>query len=107
MSSPENARLFFLQYVKTINEEKDRPSFYNTLTANCTNVIWKHASILKDRVPFSWKLLASGYTPEYLYQMGRLDTSRPFAELTQQGYINPVAQALGDATDFSRRIRAE
>ena len=107
MSSPETARKFFLKYVETINEEKDRPSFYNTLTANCTNVIWKHASVLQDRVPFSWKLLASGYTTEYLYEMGRLDTSLPFAELTRQGYINPVAQALGDATDFSQGIRAE
>jgi hypothetical protein len=93
--------------VKTINEEKDRPSFYNTLTANCTNVIWKHASIFPGRIPFSWKLLASGYTTEYLYEMGRLDTSLPFAELTQRGYINPVAQALGDAADFSQSIRTE
>jgi hypothetical protein len=107
MVSPENVRLFFLQYVKTINEEKERPSFYNTLTANCTNVIWKHASIFPDRPPFSWKLLASGYSSEYLYEMGRLDTSLPFAELTRQGYINPVAQALGDSTDFSQRIRTE
>ena len=106
-ASPETARKFFLQYVKTINEEKDRPSFYNTLTANCTNVIWKHASIFPDRVPFSWKLLASGYTSEYLYEMGRLDTSLPFGELTQQGHINPVAQALSDDTDFSQGIRAE
>jgi len=107
LASPESVRQFFLQYVKTINEEKDRPSFYNTLTANCTNVIWKHASIFPGRVPFSWKLLASGYTPEYLYEMGRLDTSLPFAELTLRGYINPVALALGDGTDFSQRIRTE
>ena len=104
--SPELARQFFLEYVKTINEEKDHPSFYNTLTANCTNVIWMHAQVNPDRVPFSWKMLASGYAPEYLYDMGRLDTSVPFAELTQQGYVNPDAQALGDAPDFSQRIRA-
>jgi hypothetical protein len=105
--SSEQIRQFFLEYVKTINEEKDRPSFYNTLTANCTNVIWKHAHVFPERIPFSWKLLASGYAAEYLYEMGRLDTSLPFAELTGQGYINPVAQALGDATDFSQRIRTE
>jgi hypothetical protein len=104
---PESVRQFFLEYVKTINEEKERPSFYNTLTANCTNVVWKHAHIFPERIPFSWKLLASGYTTEYLYEMGRLDTSLPFAELTQRGYINPVAQTLDDATDFSQRIRSE
>jgi hypothetical protein len=104
---PEAVRQFFLEYVKTINEEKERPSFYNTLTANCTNVIWKHAHIFPERIPFSWKLLASGYTAEYLYEKDRLDTSLPFAELTQRGYVNPVAQALGDGIDFSQRIRAE
>lgn len=106
-ASPENIRRFFLEYVKTINREKDHPSFYNTLTANCTNVIWMHANAFPERVPFSWKLLASGYAPEYLYEKDRLDTSRPFAELTRQGYINPVAQELGDVADFSQRIRTE
>jgi hypothetical protein len=106
-ASPEQARQFFLEYVKTINEEKEHPSFYNTLTANCTNVIWKHAHVFPGRIPFSWKLLVSGYAPEYLYEMGQLDTSLPFDELTRQGYINPVAQALGEGTDFSQSIRAE
>jgi hypothetical protein len=103
--SAEIAKRFFLDYLKSINELKHRPRFYNTLTANCTNVIWLHAHVNPARVPFSWKVLASGYVPEYLYRMGRLDTSVPFPELTQRGYVNAVAQALGDAPDFSRRIR--
>jgi len=104
--TPESARRFFLQYVKTINEEKVRPSFYNTLTANCTNVIWMHAHVIPGRVPFSWKVLASGYAPGYLYEMGRLDTSVPFVELTRRAYVNPVAQAMGDVVDFSQQMRA-
>jgi hypothetical protein len=104
-SSPELARQFFLDYLQTINELRDRPQFYNTLTANCTNLIWHHARVSPERIPFSWKLLASGYTPEYLYDMGRLDTSTSFAELTRSAYVNPVAQELGDVVDFSRRIR--
>ena len=103
---PELARQFFLSYLKAINEAKVQPSFYNTLLSNCTNVIWAHAHINPERVPFSWKVLASGYTPEYLYEMGKLDNSVPFAELRLQGYVNPVAQALGDIPDFSQRIRA-
>ena len=103
--SSELARRFFLDYLQTINRLRDRPEFYNTLTANCTDLIWMHARVSPDRVPFSWKVLASGYAPEYLYDMGRLDTSTSFAELTRSVYVNPVAQALGDAPDFSRRIR--
>lgn len=106
--STESARRFFLDYLQTINEVRERPRFYNTLTSNCTNVIWMHSQVNPGHVPFSWKILASGYTPEYLYSQGKLDTSVPFAELTQQGYVNPVAQSLdlNDAPDFATRIRA-
>lgn len=104
--SPDNARRFFLDYINTINEVKARPRFYNTLTANCTNVIWMHARVNQERVAFSWKLLASGYAPEYLYDMGRLDTSIPFAELTRTGYINSIARGLDDVPNFAARIRA-
>jgi Domain of unknown function (DUF4105) len=61
--SPEMVRCFFLDYVQTINDIRERPRFYNTLTSNCTNVIWMHGLVNPGRVPFSWKILASGYTP--------------------------------------------
>ena len=103
--SRETARHFFLAYIDAINREYEQPEFYNTLFSNCTNVIWMHARVNPERVPFSWKILASGYAPEYLYEMGRLDTSVPFDELTLRGHVNPLARQLGDADDFSRRIR--
>lgn len=104
--SPDAARRFFLSYIEAINDLKERPRFYNTLTANCTNVIWMHAHVNPGRVPFSWKILASGYAPEYLYGKGRLDTAVPFDELRRRGHINRVARAADDAPDFSRKIRA-
>ncbi len=60
-----------------------------------------------QHVPFSWKILASGYVPEYLHEQGRLHTDGlPFAELQRQALLNLRAQAAGEADDFSRRIRA-
>jgi hypothetical protein len=73
--------------------------------SNCTNEIWMHSHVNPDRVPFSWKILASGYAAEYLYDMERLDTSLSFDELTRQGYVNPIAKKLGDTPDFAQRIR--
>ena len=32
----KNIRRLFLDYVKTINDLRERPQFYNTLTTNCT-----------------------------------------------------------------------
>jgi hypothetical protein len=103
--SVELGRDFFLEYIKSINGLVDHPRFYNTLMTNCTNAIWMNARINPDRVPVSWKLLASGYVPEYLYEMGRLDTSMPFEELKKGGYVNPIAQNADALSDFSRRIR--
>ncbi len=104
--STENARRVFLEYVKKINALKQRPEFYNTLTTNCTNTIWLHTRVNPGHLPFSWKLLLSGYLPEYLYEEGRLDPRLPFDELKRRSRINEQAQAADAAADFSQRIRA-
>ena len=46
------------------------PSFYNTLTTNCTTNIGINTHVDAGRVPVSWKILASGHVPEYLYEQG-------------------------------------
>jgi hypothetical protein len=53
-----------------------------------------------------WKILLSGYVPEYLYEHRRIDTSLPFAKLRQVSHINAAAHAADKAPDFSQRIRA-
>ena len=102
----ENGRRIFLEYMRDINELREHPRFYNTLTTNCTTMILAHAAVNPGSIPYSWKVLLSGYAPEYAYDMGRLDRSLPFEELKRRSYINPVAQAADQAPDFSRRIRA-
>ena len=104
-ASREVTRKFLLDYLDAVNRQREAPQFYNTLISNCTNVIWAHAHVNPDRVPFSWKILASGYVPEYLYENGRLDTSVSFADLSRRGHANPLVQATGIGDDFSRRLR--
>jgi hypothetical protein len=99
-------RRIFLDYMRDMNDLREHPRFYNTLTTNCTTMILAHAMVNPHHVPFSWKILLSGYAPEYVYDMGRFDRSLPFAELKRRGHINAVAQAADKAPDFSRRIRA-
>jgi len=103
----ENGRRMFLQYMHDINSLKARPRWYNTLTTNCTTAIWMASRVNPNHIPLSWKVLASGYVPEYLYEMGRLDNSVPFATLQRSAYINARAQAADKAEDFSHRIRAQ
>jgi hypothetical protein len=96
-----------MEYMNQVNALKARPEFYNTLTSNCTIDIWFNTLVNAEHLPFSWKILASGYLPEYLYEAGRLDTSTSFAELKQRARVNARAQAADAAADFSRRIRLE
>ena len=101
----ENGRRVFIEYMKQINGLTTRPDFYNTLINNCTTDIWYNSLVNAEHLPFSWKILASGYVPEYLYESGRLDTSVPFPELQRRAHVNARAQAAGIGPDFSRRIR--
>ena len=96
----------FLDYVRKINSLKTTPEFYNTLTTNCTTNIWMHTLVNAAHLRFSWKILASGYVPEYLYESGRLDTGVPFAELQRLSHVNARARAADKAADFSALIRA-
>jgi Domain of unknown function (DUF4105) len=88
----ENGRRVFLQYMRAINDLKAHPQFYNTLTTNCTNVILVNTRVNPDHLPFSWKILLSGYTPEYVYDAGRLDRGLSFEELRRRSHINAIAR---------------
>jgi len=106
-ASIEAKRRLFLQYMRRINALQMHPEFYNTLTTNCTTGIWMNSHINPGGVPLSWKILASGYVPEYLYEQGRLEaTGLSFPELQQRAHVNARAQGADKAADFSRQIRA-
>jgi hypothetical protein len=101
----KNMRRVFLDYVKTINDLHDSPRFYNTLTTNCTTNILFHSRVNPESPPLSWKILMSGYVPDYLYELGRINTSRPFAELERLSWVNERAHAADRDPAFSQRIR--
>jgi hypothetical protein len=100
-----NLRRVFLDYIKSMNDLRERPSYYNTLTTNCTTSILFHTRMNPESPPMSWKVLLSGYLPDYLYDLGRLDTARPFAELEKLSLVNGRAHAADRDPAFSQRIR--
>ena len=101
----ENIRRVFREYIRKMNALREHPEFYNTLTTNCTTAILTNTRVNPGSLPFSWKVLLSGYTPAYVYESGRLDQSLPFEELKRRSLVNAAAQAADQAPDFSRRIR--
>jgi hypothetical protein len=64
-----------------------------------------HSRVNPGDHSISWKILLSGYVPQFLYEKQAVDTSLPFDELKSRSRINAVARAADQAIDFSQRIR--
>jgi hypothetical protein len=101
----ENLRRVFLDYVQTMNEMREHPRFYNTLTTNCTTTVLMHSHVNPESPPWSWKALLSGYLPQYIYELGKLDRTLPFEELERRAWVNARAHAADRDPAFSQRIR--
>jgi hypothetical protein len=102
---PEQIRRIFLDYLRTVNEFRTDPQWYNALTSNCTTDIWKHITPYYPRAKFDWRILASGYADEMAYDLGVTDQSLPFAELRRRSRVNERAVAAGRDPGFSGLIR--
>lgn len=102
---PEEIRPVFLDYLREINALAESPRWYNTLTTNCTTAIVTHLRVNPGAAPMSWKVLLSGYAPEYAWERGALDTRMSFEELRRRSCVNDAARAAEMDPAFSRRIR--
>lgn len=102
---PEVARRILLEYVLDANALSTAPSFYNSITTNCTTTVVKLIRAAGDKIPFDWRLIVNGYLPEYLYEHGALDTRLPLEELKALAHIDKRARGVGLTPDYSRLIR--
>lgn len=101
----EAMRELFLAYVDTANDLIDTPRFYHTVTANCTTLVYQMVRAIVPGLPLDYRILLSGYLPEYLYDQGGLDTSVPLETLRERASIGPLDSPGDDPVAFSRRIR--
>ena len=106
-ATPAQARERFHEYLRTLNQMRGHPRWYNAITTNCTTTIRdQHPSA--ERMPWDWRILLNGKGDELMFERHTIATAGlPFAELKQRALINPAAQAANDAPDFSRRIRKD
>ncbi|MEA3522134.1 MAG: DUF4105 domain-containing protein, partial [Campylobacterota bacterium] len=107
-AKPEDMKKVFLNYIQKINELKNTPEFYNTLTTNCTTSIWNHSLVNYSDMKFNWEILLSGYTAKYLYENNLLKTyGLSFKELQKKAYINPLVEMKTINTSYSSSIRLQ
>ncbi|WP_043445721.1 DUF4105 domain-containing protein [Halotalea alkalilenta] len=105
----DDARALFLSYLDEARELRDAPRFYNTLTTNCTTLVFDMVKRIVPGLPKDIRLILSGYLPDYIYDLGGLPSGYTFEELKRLGRINQRAvdsdQGGRSSEDFSRAIR--
>jgi hypothetical protein len=98
-------RDLFLDSVRTLNDLKKRPRWYNVITNNCTTSYWAQTPT-ERRSPLDIRVLINGELDQLMYERGSfLMDDLPFAELREKAFINEAAQAAHEDPEFSKRIR--
>ena len=98
-------RSLLLAYVEEANGLADSPRFYNTITANCTTLIFVLARSIGARLPLDYRLLMTDRLPSYAFKIGGLWPGHTLPKLEEGGRIDQRARQAHRAVDFSQRIR--
>jgi hypothetical protein len=98
-------RSLFLGYVEQADNLLDAPRFYNTITVNCTTLVYHMMQRIVGYLPWSYRLLFTGYLPAYVYRVGGLDQRFTLEELRALGRITDRARQSDRSSTFSADIR--
>jgi hypothetical protein len=98
-------RSLFLGYIDEANTLVRTPRFYNTITVNCTTLVYQMMQRIVGYLPLSYRLIFSGYLPEYVYRVGGLDQRFSITELRALGRISERAKESDRSEAFSADIR--
>ncbi|MEW5836120.1 MAG: DUF4105 domain-containing protein [Pseudomonadota bacterium] len=99
-------RRLFLAYVEAANQLAQRPAFYNTVTSNCTTLVYRMARQINPGLPMDIRLLLTGHLQGYLRDHDAIDTREPEDVQRARARITGKARRVGPDEDFSRAIRA-
>ena len=102
----EQRQTLLLTYLDLGNRLAAKPQFYNTVTANCTSVVYRLVQVIKPDMPLDRRLLLSGQLPEYIDELGGLPGDLPMNERRQLAAITARAQTIGPDQDYSALIRS-
>ena len=98
-------RSLFLGYVEQADSLVNKPRFYNTITVNCTTLVYHMMKRIVGYLPWSYRLMFTGYLPAYVYQVGGLDQRYSLEELRALGRITDRAKRSDRSDTFSADIR--
>lgn len=93
------------EYVTLTDEVTLHPRWYNTLTTNCTTVIFYMAQRLDPKISPDWRILLPGKLPGYLREHDFVSRTVSLDTLVARARIYPRAKGEEPDPDFSQRIR--
>jgi hypothetical protein len=102
---PAYAQALLREYVVDANDLASRPRWYNTLTGNCTTLVFGMLRVIHPSLPLDYRVLLSGYLPNYAYDLGAIDTSMPFEGLRALARIHDKAVQVDTDPHFAAKIR--
>lgn len=103
--TPENAQLLLREYLAEANELATMPRFYNTLTSNCTTLVFDMVRVIHPGLPLDPRVILAGYLPNYAFAIGATDTSISFEKLRDLSRIHDKALSADADLNFSAKIR--
>ncbi len=107
VTPPLEVRSLFLNALAAANALHDRPRRYHSILHNCTSTLRRHANQVRPGSfpPFILADVMPGRSDLVLFRKGWIDTTVTEDELRPAHAIGERANAIGDAPDFSRRVR--
>jgi len=93
---PAAMRSLFIGYVEQADRLVNEPRFYNTITVNCTTLVYHMMKRIVGYLPWSYRAAVHRLPAAYVYRVGGLDQRYSLEEL----------RALGRITD-ARSIRPQ
>ena len=104
-ADPGKIRQLFEALLEQVNELREQPAFYHTITDNCTVSLWRFSRRLSPFELYTHpKLLLPGHSDEVAYDLDLIANDLPFDDMRAAARINPAGYTPDDP-DFSRRLR--
>lgn len=100
-------RALFVAYVEQANALAAEPRFYNTVTVNCTTLVYTMLQQIVNGLPLDPRLLLTGYLPSYIKEQDGLIEGFELTELRELGHINQRSRAAAGRSDYSWQIRKD
>ena len=98
-------RQLFLSYIEQANQLLEEPRFYNTVTANCTTLVFGMMQHISGGLPLDSRLLLTGYLPSYVAELDGLTDGFDLAQLRTAGRITERSKQAQQSPNYSKIIR--